>query len=348
MNARAVIHIRIESFFAEVEAGRRPGSAGMPMVVGADGDPAGRGTVAGSSPEAHERGVRDGMTLKKARQLCPEAVFVPMRLEVYEKASDALMSLLREFSPMVESFGLDEAFIEPLSVPDQDASVAAVNMAREIRAAIRKGLKLTPTIGVGPNKLMAWLAESEAAVQGDFFSINEKDVAPFLRPLPVGRLPLVSPALEKRLLDLNLKTVGDLLRAHISHLDRYFGKDVAALLYGQARGVDENPVVPFHEQGALCKEAVFYQEVKDLHLIRETLYALTEDISARLRVEGSKASSFSIKIGYTGFRTTTASVSFPEPADSLNDIWKGALKLLDAEAIFAPVRLVGVKLSGLS
>lgn len=348
MNPRAVIHLRIESFFASVEALRRPGSIGQPMVVGADGDPAGRGTVAGVSPEAEELGIMPGMTLKKARQICPEALFVPMSLDVYEKASEELMSLLRGFSPMVESIGLDEAFVEPLSAPDQDASVAAVNMAREIRARIRKVLKLTATVGVGPNKLMAWLADAEAPGNGGFFSIHEKDVGPFLRVLPVGRLPSISSALEKRLLDLNLKTLGDVSRAHISHLDRYFGKDVATLLHGQARGVDENPVVPFHEHGALCREAAFSQEVRDQHLIRETIYALTEDISARLRAEGSKASSFSIKIAYAGFRTITASVEFPEPADSLNDIWKGALKLLDAEAIFAPVRLVGVKLSGLS
>ncbi|MEK6760274.1 MAG: DNA polymerase IV [Deltaproteobacteria bacterium] len=347
MNARAVIYIRIGSFFSSVEALGRPGTIGSPMVVGSDGDPAGRGTVAGVSPEADELGIRPGMTLKKARQICPEALFVPMSLEVYEKASDTLMSLLREFSPMVESFGLDEAFIEPASGPDQDASVMAVNMAREIKAAIRKSLRLTPTVGVGPNKLMAWLAGAEAPVHAGFFAIHEKETAAFLRTLPVGRLPFVSTDLEKRLLDLNLKTVGDLSRAHISHLDRYFGKDVAAILYGQAKGVDENPVVSFHEKGALCKEAAFSQEVKDQHLIRETLYALTEDISARLRTEGSKASSFSIKIGYAGFRTATSSVEFPEPVDSLNDIWKGALKLLDAELIFAPVRLVGVKLSGL-
>lgn len=348
MNRRAVIYIRIGSFFSSVEALRRPGTTGVPMVVGSDGDPAGRGHVAGVSPEADELGIRPGMTLKKARQICPEALLVPMDLEAYEKTSDALMSLLRGFSPLVESFGLDEAFIEPEGAAGQDASVVALNMAREIKTAVRKSIRLTSIVGVGPNKLMAWLAGAEAPAHGGFFAIHGKETASFLRTLPVGRLPFVSPDLEKRLLDLNLKTVGDLSLAHISHLDRYFGKDVAALLYAQAKGVDKNPVVPFHEHGALCREAAFTQEVKDQHLIREALYALTEDISARLRAEGSKASSFSIKIGYAGFRTATGSVEFPEPADSLNDIWKGALKLLDAEAIFAPVRLVGVKLSVLT
>lgn len=347
MNARAVIFIRIGSFFSSVEAHRRPGTVGSPMVVGADGDPAGRGAVAGVSPEAGELGIRPGMALKKARQICPEAIFVPLDLEAYEKASSALMSLLREFSPMVESFGLDEAFIEPESVSGQDASVVASNMAREIKTAVRRSLRLAPTVGVGTNKLMAWLAGAEADGHGGFFAINGKETAAFLRTLPAGRLPFVSPDIERRLIDLNLKTVGDISRAHISHLDRYFGKDVAALLYGQAKGIDENPVVPFDEHGALCREAAFPQEVKDQHLIREALYALTEDISARLRAEGSKASSFSIKIGYAGFKTMTSSVEFTEPADSLNDIWKGALKLFEAQAVFAPVRLVGVKLSGL-
>jgi DNA polymerase IV len=346
MPSRAVVHIDLDAFFASVELKKEPSLKGRPVVVGADGDPSKRGVVSAASYEARKYGVHSGMPLKKAFSLCPEAAFLPVDLESYERESERFMALLRDYSPLVESFGLDEAFIEVSCKEGADPFPNAVKIAQELKERIRRELRLTASVGVGPNKLIAKMACDMDKPDG-FRVVYEKDVEKTLRDLPVIKLWGVGRKTEKRLNDLGIKTIGELARTPIQHLERNFGPNIGRTLHEHARGVDASPVVSFHEPESLSREVTFEEDTGDFYIIKETLYALTEDVAARLKEAGSKGRTVTIKIRYCDFKTITRSVTFDAATDSLNDIWPGTLKLLEAVDFPKPVRLVGVKVAGL-
>lgn len=346
MAPRAVIHVDLDAFFASVEIKKDPSLKGRPVVVGADGDPKKRGVVSAASYEARRYGVHSGMPLKKAFSLCPAAAFLPVDFDSYEKESERFMELLRDYSPQVESFGLDEAFIEVLSDAGADPAPNAVRIAGEIKERIRKELRLVASVGVGPNKLIAKMACDMGKPDG-FKVVYEKEVEKTLKDLPVIKLWGVGKKTEKRLLDLGIKTIGELAKTPVQHLERNFGPNIGATLHEHARGVDTSPVVPFREPESFSREVTFEEDTGDIYIIKETLYALTEDVAARLKEAGRKAKTVTIKIRYSDFKTITRATTFDAATGSLNDIWPAALKLLEGVDFPKAIRLVGVKVSGL-
>lgn len=347
MAGRAVIHVDLDAFFASVEIKKKPGLKGKPVIVGADGDPSKRGVVSAASYEARKFGVKSGIPLKKAYKLCPDGVFLPVDFESYESESEKFMAILRDYSPFVESFGLDEAFIEVIPEKEADPFPNALKIGREIKERIRKEMKLTASVGIGPNKLVAKMACDMNKPDG-FLSIEEKDVEKVLRDMPVRELWGVGAKTGARLKDLGINTIGELAKTPVRHLERYFGPVIGRTLHEHARGVDASPVVPFHEPGSLGREVTFEEDASDFYLIKETLYALTEDVTARLKGLGYKCRTITLKIRYSDFKTITRSDTLVEETDSMNDIWASALRLLEAIDFPKPVRLAGVKLSGLS
>lgn len=346
MPSRAVIHIDLDAFFASVELKKRPELKGRPVIVGGDGDPKKRGVVSAASYEARRFGVASGMPLKRAYKLCPEAVFLPVDFEAYEKESERFMEILRRYASLVESFGLDEAFIEVVAPAGADPFPIAIDLAREIKKRIKDELKLGASVGVASNKLLAKMS-SEMNKPDGFFVMNEDEVEKTLRDMPVIKLWGVGKKTEERLKELGITTIGELARVPLQHLERNFGPNTGRTLHEHAKGIDSSPVVPFHEPESLSREVTFEEDTKDLYLIKETLYALTEDVTARLKSLRKKGKAVTIKIRYRDFKTITKSTAFEEATDSLNDIWPAALKLLETVDFAKEIRLVGVKVSNL-
>ena len=286
------------------------------------------------------------MTLRQAKKLCAEALFYPADLLSYEQASGKFMAILGDYSPLVESFGLDEAFVEVLSDKGKDPFPAALSMSNEIKSRVKRELGLTASVGVGPNKLIAKMC-SEAKRPDGFFALEEAEVEKFLRDLPVGSLCGVGARAAQRLGELGIKTVAELARTPVSHLERNFGPIIGRGLHEHSRGIDESPVVPFSEPDSLWREVTFDEDAADPYILKETLYALTEDVTARLKASWDKALTVTIKVRFNNFMTLTRSGSMQEATDSMNDIWGMTSKLLEGVDLPRPVRLVGVKLSGL-
>ncbi len=345
-NRRAVIHIDMDAFFVSVELKRRVELRGKPVIVGGEGDPTKRGVVSSASYEARRFGVHSGMPLRKAKRLCPEAVFLPLDFALYEEESERFMAILREYTDLVESFGLDEAFLELRCAPGEDPFERSIATAKRIKERIRDELSLTATAGVAPNKLLAKLA-TELSKPDGFMVIREEDVHRVLKDLPVRKLWGVGEKTEKRLKFLGIHTVGELARTPLLHLIRYFGRAHGTMLYEYSRGIDDTPVVPFHEPNSMSREVTFEKDTRDIHFIKEVLYELTKDVTERLREEGYRARTFTIKIRYWNFKTITRSRTVSTPTDSLNDIWTQVAELMDRVDTSQPVRLVGVKTSGL-
>ena len=347
MAGRAVIHIDIDAFFAAVELKKNPSYRGQAIIVGGDGDPAGRSVVSAASYEARSRGVTPCMTLKKAAKLCPDGVFLPVDFASYEAESDRFMDLVREYGPLVESFGLDEVFLEP-ELPEQaDPIASGMEIAREIKSRIKRELKFTASAGVGPNKLLAKMACDLGKPDG-LLSIAARDVDKLFAPMEASRLWGVGPRVDARLKELVINTIGEIARTPVSHLVRNFGAETGRTLHEHARGIDDRPVVPVREPGALSREVTFESDLKDAQLVKETLFALTEDVVTRMKEASKTAGVVSIKLRFNDFETITRSGTLEEPAGTLNCVRAEAGRLLDSIDLPKAVRLVGVKLSGLS
>ncbi|MEE9614488.1 MAG: DNA polymerase IV, partial [Thermodesulfobacteriota bacterium] len=256
---------------------------------------------------------------------------------------------------LVESFGLDEAFLEVEGGEAEEGGeggeektvfTKALDIAREIKKRVRKDLGLTCSVGIAPNKLLSKMA-SELKKPDGFSVIREKEVEKVLRPLPVRSLWGVGPKTEARLKEIGMKTVGELREAQLLYLERTFGPSFGRMLHDHSRGIDESPVVPFHEPQSISRELTFERDTGDRHLLKGTLYELTKDAAGRLRERKRKCRTVTLKIRYADFQTITRSYTVHDATDSLNSIWKSALEALERVEFTKKVRLVGVKLSGL-
>ncbi|MBI3753429.1 MAG: DNA polymerase IV [Deltaproteobacteria bacterium] len=341
MLGRSIIHIDMDAFFASVELKKHPELKGKPVIVGGNGDPTKRGVVSAASYEARKFGIRSGMPLRTAYKKCPQAIFLPVDFEAYENESEKFMSILREYTALIESFGIDEAFMDVT-----ECGKNALDIAREIKKRIREELGLTASVGIAPNKLLAKMASDMNKPDG-FTAIRERDIAKTLSPLPVRKLWGVGEKTEKRLHGLGIRTIGELAKLPAEYLERNFGKSFGRMLYEYSRGIDESPVVPFYEPSSFSREITFQQDTRDLYLIKETLFELAKDAADRLKYNAYKAKTVTMKVRYRDFHTITRAKTMDESTDSFNDIWTTAQEIFHRIDFSKEVRLVGVKVSGL-
>ena len=346
MHKRAVIHADMDAFFASVELKKRPELKGSPVIVGGSGDPSKRGVVSAASYEARKFGVKSGMPLRTAKRLCPKAVFLPVDFEAYEAESEKFMDILRSYAELVESFGLDEAFVELTPVEGEDAFLKAIDAGRGIKKRVKETLGRCCSIGIGPNKLIAKMASDMKKPDG-FVVVRDKDVTKVLKDMPVRKLWGVGAKTEERLIFLGIKTIGELSKAPLRHLEANFGPSFATMLHEHSLGIDFSPVVPFREPRSMSREVTFEQDTKDAHLVKETLFELAKDVSERLKSGGYGCRTVVIKLRYRDFKTITRTRTMDERTDSQNDIWTAARELLEKEDLSVEIRLVGVKLGDL-
>jgi len=336
----------MDAFFASVELKKRPELKGRPVIVGGSGDSSKRGVVSAASYEARKFGVSSGMPLKKAKQLCPAATFLPVDFEAYEKESERFMEILRGHGELVESFGLDEAFLELRLVPGADPFEASIAAAREIKDTVKKELGLTISVGIGPNKLVAKMASDMNKPDG-FTVIRTKEVEGVFSALAVRKIFGIGAKTEERLKKLGINTAGDLRKLTSKYLEATFGKSFGTMLYDHCRGIDSSPVVPFHEPSSFSREVTFESDTRDKYFIKETVAELTKDLAATLRNDGYLAKTVTVKARFSDFKTITRAVSLEAETDSFDELLRAAFDALTKVELSARLRLVGVKLSAL-
>src|SRR5579864_8060881 len=206
MGARKIIHIDMDAFYASVEQRDDPQLRGKPVVVAWRGN---RSVVCAASYEARKFGVRSAMPAVRAERLCPKAVFLPPDFVRYRAVSRQVREIFKRHTDLIEPLSLDEAYLDVSE--NKTMLPTATEVAQAIREQIRAELNLTASAGVAPNKFLAKIASDWRKPNG-LFVIQPKDVATFLPPLPVGRIPGVGKVTEARLEKLAVRTVGDLLR----------------------------------------------------------------------------------------------------------------------------------------
>ena len=338
MADRFIIHVDMDAFYAAIEQRDRPELLGRPVIVG--GKPRARGVVAAASYEAREFGIRSAMPSARAVRLCPRAVFLPVDMRKYAQVSQQMMAILRRHSERIEQVSIDEAFLE---VTDRVRDFAqAEQLARRIKQEIRRELRLTASVGVGPNKFLAKLG-SELRKPDGLVVIPPAEAEGFLDPLPVGKLWGVGPKTEKRLAEAGLKTIGQVARAPIEQLRRLLGA-WADVVHELARGDDDRPVETERETKSVSSETTFPDDLYELKDLRRSLSELSEEVASRLRDEDLRARTIAIKVRFGDFRTITRQTRLGEATDRAEVIRKTVYGLLDAvEGREQGIRLLGVR-----
>lgn len=330
----------MDAFFAAIEQERHPELKGKPVVVGGSGDPHKRGVVSTASYEARRYGIRSAMPLREAYRRCPHAVFLPVDYEEYSRVSGRLMEILKEFTPIIEPVSLDEAFLDVTGLG------SSMNIAKEIKRRIVEELRLTASIGIASNKLLAKMASDMQKPDG-LTVIKEEDIKRIIFPLPASRLWGVGRKTEERLKEIGINTIGDIAITHVDILKKHFGEIIGTTLKMHALGIDDTPVITHWEPRSMSRETTFEEDTQDMEFIHNTLKELTEDLVQRLKREGYKASTITLKVRYSNFFTTTRAQTLASPTDSFEGVWGITIKILERFEMDMPVRLVGIRLSKL-
>jgi DNA polymerase IV len=340
---RRIMHLDLDVFFVAVERLRRPELIGKPVIVGGKSEH--RGVVSTASYEARAFGVHSGLPMVTARRLCPNGYYVDSHFGDYVGYSRKFMAILADFSPFMETGGLDEAYLDVTGFESLHCTIAA--MAEAIREKVRRELGLAVSVGIGSNKLVAKVA-SDAAKPDGVLEIAAGDEAAFLSPMAIGKLPGIGKKTAPLLHRLGINTLGELAGIPPGNLKDYFGS-AGEVMQRHARGLGNDTITPPGVVKSISKETTFHQDIASANHLRATLYYLSEKVARKLRQHNLQAKTVAIKIRYSDFSTITRQVSLPRPCSSDRIIGDVAQKLLEKELSgkLVALRLIGVRVANL-
>jgi DNA polymerase IV len=341
---RSILHVDMDAFYASIEQRDDPSLKGKPVIVGGT---SGRGVVAAASYEVRRFGVHSAMPMSTALRLCPHAICITPRMRHYQHASQRIFRIFHEFTPLVEGLSLDEAFL------DVSASRAlhgtAVAIAREIKEHIQEATRLTASVGVAPNKLVAKIASDLKKPDG-LTIVTAATVRDVLDPLSVRRLPGLGRKTGAKVEELGIHTLAELRAATDAQLWPLFGK-YARRVRERAAGIDDRPVVADLDEKSISAEDTFGVDIADPIRLQSELARLADRTCSRLRGRGLVADCVTVKIRRHDFTTFTRQRRVAPATNDTRAIGAVARELLTRwleQNRGARIRLLGVGVSGLA
>jgi len=331
-----VLHIDIDAFFASVEQLRNPLLRGQPVAVGS-------GVIASASYEARRYGLRAGMPLRQARQLCPALRILQGHAPIYRCFSERIFALCEAYSPAIETY-LDEAYCDWSGTERLYPDPGAV--ADEIRRRVREETGLTVTAGVGRNRMLAKMVSKSVKPNG-LRLLRAEEEEDFIRGLPVGRLPGVGPRTERLLEKLNIRTIDEMRSLSRDSLRRMLGAP-GLILYDRCRGRDTQPVSALEIPRSIRRETSFHEPTIDPGALEGTLYYLTERAAKTARQLRLKARQLGVKVRATDDWEDQSIRKLQAPTCRDSELFAAAVSLLrQLHTRRVALRLVGVVLTGL-
>lgn len=320
--ARAIIHVDMDAFYAAIEVLDHPQWRGLPLVVGELGP---RSVVTTASYEARRYGVRSAMPTVTAKRLCPQALFVPIRMSRYREISAEVFAVFGEVTPEIEGLSLDEAFLD-VTRSLRLFGGEMENIGRFLKQEIRRRTGLVASVGMAHNKLLAKLA-SELSKPDGFLQIRPGQVHAMLDPLPVGRLWTVGKVAEAQLHRLGIRTVGELRFADPRRLHQACGNQ-AGQWQRLASGVDERAVDADAAEKSVSAETTFVTDLTCLEQAESWLARLGERVGERLRAHELRGRTVTVKLRKPPFETHTRQLRLGEPTDSTAELLQAGRSLL--------------------
>ncbi|MRR58048.1 MAG: DNA polymerase IV [Deltaproteobacteria bacterium] len=344
MTHRTILHVDMNAFFASVEQAVNPALRGKPIaVVGS----AKRTVITTSSYEARACGVKTGMAIWEAKRCCPELILVVGNNRRYTHTSAGIVGMMLDYTPLVEVFSIDEAFMDLTGSLKLFGS--AENIAYQLKSRIRHRFGITCSIGIAPNKLLAKLA-SEMKKPDGLTVIRPEAVAGILETVPIKELCGIGRQTERRLRLLGITTCGELGRFPVELLTRQFGI-VGHSLHRMGKGLDDSPVVPAEETEpvkSVGHSMTLERDIDQRADILKYLLQLSEMVGRRARRYGVSGKTVSLYVRYADFYSSFGKQkTLPDYVSLSDDIYQAAVGILDSVTLEQPVRLLGVKLSGL-
>ncbi|WP_417371631.1 DNA polymerase Y family protein [Gelidibacter japonicus] len=332
-----ILHLDLDTFFVSCERLIDRRLQNRPLLVGGTGD---RGVVAACSYETRPFGVHSGMSMKVARRLCPEAVVIRGNSSIYTKYSHIVTEIIKESVPVFEKASVDEFYAD---LSGMDKFYGCYKYASELRKRIIKESGLPISFGLSANKIVSKVATGEAKPNNQLKIDNgfEKD---FLAPLSIRKIPSVGTKTYQILRNLGVDTVKVVQEMPLEMMVSVLGIN-GKTIWKRAHGIDNPPLVPFHERKSISTERTFNKDTIDLHVLKTTIFAMAENLAFQLRRGNKLAGTISVKIRYSDFNTYSKQVKIPySSADHV--IIPRVLELF--EKLYHRrllIRLVGVKIS---
>lgn len=342
LDTTPILHVDMDSFFVSVELLERPELRGKPVVVG--GQPNRRGVVTAASYEARRYGIHSAMPLRTAGKLCPNAIFLEGRHDLYAEWSDRIAAILSKFSPIVEMASIDEAYLDLSGTSRLHGPPLAAAHALLMEIGTKTGLPCSA--GLARTRLVAKVASDQAKPRGLVW-VPAGAEAKFLEPLSVRRIPGIGRVTEAALRTMGIETVGQLAGIPEEHLQDVFGQWGTAL-YRKARGEDSYEFVIDAEPKSVSHSHTFGSDTKDRAALESMLSHLCQKGAKRLRDARLDARTVTLRIRYAGFETVTRSKTLTEPTH-LDPVFLATLRrLFEQNWNRRPVRLIGIEFGLLS
>ena len=346
---RRIAHLDMDAFYASVELLRHPELRGRPVAIGGYGDPSRRGVVTTANYEARAFGVRSAMPMRRAAQLCPQCVFLPVDFDEYRRLSRLFKRAIASITDQIEDRGIDEVYLDLGAVPGVERA-RGLELAREIKRRVREATGLSCSIGLAPNKLLAKIASDLEKPDG-LTLIEPQDIPARIWPLPARRINGIGPKADERLARLGIRTIGELASADPDLLCAHFGQRTGRWMHEAAHGRDERPVVTYSEPVSRSRETTFDRDLHprhDWHELAGTLASLCRQVAADLRSRGYAGRTIGVKLRFDDFRIVTRDLSIAAPTADEREIRKAAFECLARVQPQRRIRLIGVRVAGLA
>jgi len=333
-----VAHLDADAFYVSIELCRHPELKGKPVIVAGSGP---RAVVTTASYEARRFGVGSAMPAARARRLCPEAIVLPPDFPTYREVSREVMDLVRAHVERVEVVGLDEAYLDLTGLYSPRAAM------RRLLAEIRAATQLVCSVGIGPNKLVAKVA-SDAEKPAGFVVLTREQACARFAQAPPGLVPGIGPKTAARLAALGLTTLAAVGAAPERLLVERFGPNLGLELGRRARFEHDGIVGAERKVVSESRERTFDHDVHDPARLRDSLSTMAGELCASLTAHERRGRTIGIKIRLDDFTTVTRAHTLSAPTCDAGQVTAVALRLLEEYAPARPVRLLGVRVAGLS
>jgi len=336
---RSIVHMDLDTFFVSCERLIDSRLEGKPVLIGGTSD---RGVVASCSYEARKYGVHSAMPMRMAKQLCPEAIVLRGNSGIYTKHSKSVTDVIKESVPLYEKSSIDEFYID---LTGMDKLFGCNKFATELRQRIIKETGLPISFGLSINKTVSKIATGEAKPNNQI-KVNNGTEKPFLAPLSVRKIPMVGEKTYNSLCDLGIKRIKTVQEMPVDMMARVFGKH-GTTIWRKANGIDNTPVVQYHERKSISTERTFDKDTTDVKKLESIITAMAENLIYQLRRGNKLTACVTFKIRYSDFQTYTKQKRIPYSASdhTLIPIVKELYKSLYQRRLL--VRLIGVRFSHL-
>ncbi|MCB1138227.1 MAG: DNA polymerase IV [Leptospiraceae bacterium] len=343
---RRILHADMDAFYAAIEELDHPDWKDVPLVVGADPRKgSGRGVVSTCNYAARRFGIRSAMAIRRAYELCPNAIFVPPRMERYMEISERIMEIFHHYSPLVEPLSLDEAFLD-CSGTDRLFGDAAT-LGRSLKDSVRSETGLIVSIGISAVKFIAKIASDLEKPDG-LVVVQPGQEAAFLAPLPVERLWGAGPETCKKLREHGISTIGELGRRELKDLPGGGQGKLWKHLHNLSRALDDREVVSSRQRKSIGEERTFGTDISDSDRLRQRIMDLCSELAYRIRKSSFQGRTITVKYRFTGFETHTRSRTEAEVIVTEGQLRRLALDLweeIEERRGDRSIRLLGVQVS---